>query len=176
MSYETRAYDKPNNNGFPPDPVVVLVATGTHDVSRLVHLLRGAPPVIEQISLGDQVLTQVRQHAGGRAALALLKAHGGADFTQPDEQQLASSLGHCRSCDRTICTLSADDPCSGCCECSGGGICLDLIEAAVTAVEKTMAALAALSPEERHENAQHGQSDAERIALAALRAADEVVR
>ena len=84
--------------------------------------------------------------------------------------------GHCRTCDRTVCSLSADDPCPGCCECSGGGICLDLIEAAVTAVEKTMAALAALSPEERHENAQYGQSDAERIALAALRAADEVVR
>jgi hypothetical protein len=29
MSYETRAYD--NTHG---DPVIVLVATGTHDVSR----------------------------------------------------------------------------------------------------------------------------------------------
>lgn len=34
MSCETRAYD--NEHG---DPVVVLVFTGTHDVSRLVDLL-----------------------------------------------------------------------------------------------------------------------------------------
>src|SRR5690348_5314843 len=36
MAYESRAYD--NEHG---DPVVVLVVTGTHDVSRLVNLFNG---------------------------------------------------------------------------------------------------------------------------------------
>lgn len=73
MSYETRAYD--NKHG---DPVVVLVATGTHDVSRLVALLQSGN--CEQVDLGDQVLRQVRRHNGGRAALQLLAAHGGPDL------------------------------------------------------------------------------------------------
>lgn len=76
MSVETRAYD--NDHG---DPIVVLVATGTHDVSRLVHLLAGATPNTEQRRLGQQVLRQVRRHNAGRAALALLRDHGGPDFT-----------------------------------------------------------------------------------------------
>jgi hypothetical protein len=73
MSYESRAYD--NDHG---DPVVVLVATGTHDVSRLVNLLTSGN--CEQVSLGHTVLRQVRRHNGGRAALQLLAAHGGPDF------------------------------------------------------------------------------------------------
>lgn len=78
MSYETRAYD--NQHG---DPVVVLVATGTHDVSRLVQLLsRGN---CEQIGLGSTVVRQVRRHNGGAAALRLLRDHGGPDFTEPEE-------------------------------------------------------------------------------------------
>lgn len=77
MSYETRAYD--NEHG---DPVVVLVATGTHDVSRLVNLLsRGNG---EQVQLAGRVLQQVRRHNGGRAALQLLAAHGGPDFLYDD--------------------------------------------------------------------------------------------
>lgn len=32
MSIESRAYDKPNNDGFPPDPVVVLVVTEPTEV------------------------------------------------------------------------------------------------------------------------------------------------
>ena len=79
MSYETRAYD--NEHG---DPVVVLVATGTHDVSRLVHLLTGASPNCEHLRLGKAVLQQVRRHNAGRAALRLLAAHGGPDFTRND--------------------------------------------------------------------------------------------
>jgi hypothetical protein len=73
MAYESRAYD--NEHG---DPVVVLVATGTHDVSRLVNLLTNGN--CEQVSLGQAVLRQVRRHNGGRAALQLLAAHGGPDF------------------------------------------------------------------------------------------------
>jgi hypothetical protein len=78
MSYETRAYD--NEHG---DPVVVLVATGTHDVSRLVNLLNSGN--CEQVSLAQTVLRQVRRHNGGRAALQLLAAHGGPDFLYDDE-------------------------------------------------------------------------------------------
>lgn len=81
MSYESRAYDKANSDGFGPDPVVVLVVTGTHDVSRLVNLLAGGQPVIEQIALGEQIRKQIKRHNGGRAALELLKQHGGPDFT-----------------------------------------------------------------------------------------------
>lgn len=74
MSYETRTYD--NEHG---DPVVVMVATGTHDVSRLVNLLNTGNT--EQARLGKAVLRQVRRHNTGRAALRLLRDHGGPDFT-----------------------------------------------------------------------------------------------
>jgi hypothetical protein len=77
MSYETRAYDDEHG-----DPVVVLVATGTHDVSRLVNLLNGASPNCEQIGLAAAVLRQLRRHNAGRAALRLLRDHGGTDFTE----------------------------------------------------------------------------------------------
>ncbi|MEV7011673.1 hypothetical protein [Streptosporangium sp. NPDC051022] len=71
--YETRAYD--NDHG---DPVIVIVATGTHDVSRLAQLLNTGNS--EQVRLARQVLNQVRRHNGGRAALRLLAEHGGPDL------------------------------------------------------------------------------------------------
>lgn len=77
MSYESRAYD--NEHG---DPVAVIVATGTHDVSRLVNLFARGNPVIEQSSLADKLVRQIRRHSGGRGALRLLRDHGGADFTK----------------------------------------------------------------------------------------------
>ncbi|MGO1049813.1 hypothetical protein [Crossiella sp. CA198] len=80
MSYETRTYDKPGTDGFPPDPVVVLVVTGTHDVSRLVNLFAGG--LCEHVGVAKTMLRQVRRHNGGKAALKLLAAHGGPDFTQ----------------------------------------------------------------------------------------------
>lgn len=86
MSYETRAYD--NEHG---DPVVVLVVTGTHDVSRLVHLLVGASPNCEHLRLGQIVLRQVRRHNGGLAALRLLAHHGGPDFAKDDVEAQAKS-------------------------------------------------------------------------------------
>lgn len=73
MAYETRAYD--NEHG---DPVVVLVATGTHDVSRLVQLFSSGN--CEQVDLADTMLREIRRHNGGRAALQLLAAHGGPDL------------------------------------------------------------------------------------------------
>lgn len=81
MSYESRAFEKPSGDGFPPDPIVVLVVTGTHDVSRLVSLLNGGQPVVEQLQLGKRIVRQVKRHNAGRAALKLLADHGGPDFT-----------------------------------------------------------------------------------------------
>jgi DNA-binding CsgD family transcriptional regulator len=82
MSYESRAYDEPARDGFGPDPVVVLVVKGTHDVSRLVGLL--ARGLVEQIEVGRRIQAQVRQDVGCRAALELLAAHGGPDFSAPE--------------------------------------------------------------------------------------------
>jgi hypothetical protein len=82
VSYESRAYDKPNTDGFPPDPVVVLVVEGTHDVSRLIGLLHSGQPLIEQTKLAKHILGQVRRHNRGRAALRLLAEHGGPDLLE----------------------------------------------------------------------------------------------
>ncbi len=82
--YESRAYDKDTGEGFGPDPVVVLVVTGTHDVSRFVNLLNGGQPVIEQLAMGRHVAAQVNRHNGGRAALKLLADHGGPDLLSPN--------------------------------------------------------------------------------------------
>lgn len=79
MSYESRAYD--NAHG---DPVVVLVVTGTHDVSRIVQCLNRGN--CEQLDVGQQIIRQVRRRNAGRAALALLRAHGGPDFTDEVDQ------------------------------------------------------------------------------------------
>jgi hypothetical protein len=76
--YESRAYD--NERG---EPVVVLVVTGQHDVSRLVHTMTTAPA--EQMHAGRNLARQLKRHNKGHAALALLKRHGGADFTAETE-------------------------------------------------------------------------------------------
>lgn len=81
MSYESRAYDRNHRGGFPPDPVVVLVVTGTHDVSRFVNLLNGGQPTVEQLQVGQKIVRQVKRHNAGTAALKLLRDHGGPDFT-----------------------------------------------------------------------------------------------
>lgn len=78
MSYETRAYDNEHS-----DPVVILVATGTHDVSRLVNLLAGSRMALcEHNGLADRIRRQVSRRNGGRAALKLLAAHGGPDLLE----------------------------------------------------------------------------------------------
>jgi hypothetical protein len=78
VSYESRAYD--NDQG---DPVVVLVATGTHDVSRLVNLLAGSRLALcEHAHLSDRIKRQVNRYNGGREALKLLRAHGGPDLLE----------------------------------------------------------------------------------------------
>lgn len=77
--YESRTYDDGIGR-----PVVVLVVTGEHDVSRLVHTLNGAPPVMELLSAGETIVRQLKRHSTGRDALKLLAQHGGRDFTEPD--------------------------------------------------------------------------------------------
>lgn len=79
MSYEARAYDTDAG-----DPVIVLVVKGTHDVSRIINTLSGGPAVVEQLQTAKELLKQVRRHNAGRAALALLAAHGGPDFNTHD--------------------------------------------------------------------------------------------
>lgn len=77
--YESRAYD--NEHG---DPAVVLVVTGTHDVSRIVNLLAGSRLALcEHMDVSERILRQVKRHNGGQAALKLLAAHGGPDFSEP---------------------------------------------------------------------------------------------
>lgn len=78
--YESRAYDDEYGQ-----PVVVLVATGTHDVSRLVNTLMGRCPVVEQMQTGEKILRQVKNHNGGLEALKLLARHGGTDFLREDD-------------------------------------------------------------------------------------------
>lgn len=68
MSYESRAYD--NAHG---DPVVVLVVTGHHDVSRFVNWMNGRVPTVEIMRAGDRIVRQVKRHNGGQAALRLLR-------------------------------------------------------------------------------------------------------
>lgn len=78
MSYESRVYHKPTD--FGPDPVVVLVVEGTHDVSRFAAAMNGMSPTVEQLHAGSKLARQLRRDQGGRAALALLAEHGGPDF------------------------------------------------------------------------------------------------
>jgi hypothetical protein len=88
MSYETRAYDNHHGN-----PVVVLVATGTHDVSRLVNLLAGSRMALcEHGSVAHQIRRQVKRHNGGRAALKLLADHGGPDLLAVPDRELAAEV------------------------------------------------------------------------------------
>lgn len=93
MSYESRAYDRDSGDGFGPDPVVVLVVTGTHDVSRLVNLFAGGSPVVEQLAVGERIRQQVQRHNGGRSALRLLAEHGGPDFTEAAASPSSDTTG-----------------------------------------------------------------------------------
>jgi hypothetical protein len=85
MSYESRAYDQADG-----DPVVVLVTTGTHDVSRLVHALNKG--TLEQVTVGRRLVRQVNRHAGGTAALRLLRQHGGPDFALDVADELDAAI------------------------------------------------------------------------------------
>lgn len=88
MAYKTRAYG--NEHG---EPIVVMVVDGNHDVSRLVAMLNRGN--CEQGGVGEKLLRQLRRHNGGCDALALLKAHGGPDFTEdaPDPLTITQPFG-----------------------------------------------------------------------------------
>ena len=73
MSTEARVYDDEHGH-----PVVVLVTTGTFDVSRLVGLLHSGR--CEDQHTADYVTRNLRRHYGGRAAMQLLAEHGGPDL------------------------------------------------------------------------------------------------
>lgn len=85
MSYAIRTYDTEQG-----DPVVVMVVKGTHDVSRIVQALTHGN--CEQAEQGFRLVARLKRHNKGRAALALLKAHGGADFTDPDDEALVGAI------------------------------------------------------------------------------------
>lgn len=88
MAYESRAYD--NEWG---EPVVVLVVSGEHDVSRLINLFNSGMCLVEHLQVGEKMLRQVRRHNGGREALELLRRHGGPDFTKFDETEVVLEGG-----------------------------------------------------------------------------------
>jgi hypothetical protein len=76
MAVETRVYD--NEHG---DPVVVMVTTGTFDVSRLVGLMEKGR--CEDGARAEAIIRGVRRHNGGRSALKVLRDHGGPDLLEP---------------------------------------------------------------------------------------------
>lgn len=85
MSYDVRTYDTPEG-----DPVVVMVVKGVHDVSRIVQAMTHGN--CEQADVGFRLIARLKRHNKGRMALALLKAHGGQDFTDPDDAELVAAI------------------------------------------------------------------------------------
>ena len=75
MSTEIRVYDQ-----APGDPVVVMVTSGTYDVSRLALLLHQGR--CEESARADYIRRALKRHSGGRAALKLLHEHGGPDLLE----------------------------------------------------------------------------------------------
>jgi hypothetical protein len=61
-------------------------------VSRLANLLNGGSPNSEQVGVGRTLLRQVRRHNAGRAALRLLRDHGGPDFTTDSPRAQARAV------------------------------------------------------------------------------------
>jgi len=89
---ESRTYDRSAEDGFPPEPVLVLVVSGKDDVARLTWLLNGGSPAIEHYALGKRINRQLSAHSTGKEALALLAAHGGPDFTEPSVRDVHERL------------------------------------------------------------------------------------
>jgi hypothetical protein len=87
MATDLHVYE--NEHG---DPVVVMVTTGTHDVSRLVSLMeRGR---CEDLGRARELLAACWRHKSGRAALHVLRDHGGPDLLErtPSEQARCKRL------------------------------------------------------------------------------------
>lgn len=75
MAVDLRVYD--NEHG---DPVVVMVTTGTFDVSRLAGLM--AQGRCEDGGRAKAISRALSRHNGGVSALKLLAAHGGPDLLE----------------------------------------------------------------------------------------------
>lgn len=88
MSYEIRVAETDHGDGFGPDPTVTLIVSGSHDVSRLVHLLSKSGNR-EQGRVLDEVVEKLRANPGGLDTLRMLRAHGGNDYTGEVFQQWA---------------------------------------------------------------------------------------
>ncbi len=73
-------------------PTLTITVEGTHDISRMVNLL--ASGNCEQGDLQRRIVRSLRRLEGGRAALDLLKRHGGPDFTAepPSPPEFADRL------------------------------------------------------------------------------------
>jgi broad specificity phosphatase PhoE len=99
--YEFRVYSK-NSAVFDvePEPVVVLVATGEHDVSRLVNLFNGGQVLIEQLGIGKLIAQKASRTKEGRAALKLLEQHGGPDLLEKAISSEENSAKRQRAADR----------------------------------------------------------------------------
>ena len=68
-----------------PDIAVTVTAVGAHHASRLVNLFAGGVMVLEQMDAGQRLRTNLRRTKEGKEVLALLAAHGGADFTEESD-------------------------------------------------------------------------------------------
>lgn len=64
-------------------PTLTITVEGTHDISRMVNLLGTGN--CEQGDLQRRVVRSLRRLDGGRAALGLLKRHGGPDLLAADD-------------------------------------------------------------------------------------------
>jgi hypothetical protein len=73
VSTEVRVYDMEDGH-----PCVVMVTSGTFDVSRLAGLLASGRS--EDHRTADYIRRTLSRHRGGRAALKLLRDHGGPDL------------------------------------------------------------------------------------------------
>lgn len=73
MTVDTRTFDENNQ------PVAVMVVKGEFDVSRLVNLLTTGRA--EDQGTAQRLARQLGRHNSGDRALALLRDHGGPDFT-----------------------------------------------------------------------------------------------
>jgi len=80
MSYGMTTSTYREDEDFGAEPRVTITVEGVHDVSRIVGLLQHGN--CEQIDLGSRVVRSLRRHSGGKAALDLLKRHGGPDLRQ----------------------------------------------------------------------------------------------
>jgi hypothetical protein len=92
VTTDLRVYD--NEHG---DPVVVMVTTGTFDVSRLAGLMwKGR---CEDGARARAILRGARRHNGGRAALKLLADHGGPDLLEAPRPPVVCLCGSTRFVD-----------------------------------------------------------------------------